>query len=742
MNVTYTMRFKTYTLLLSMLMFFMPSYLLAEAPKNLAVFYELTGEDAEARYNKVVEEGLKEIGFNLADPHHRVNDQYKAKYGSTTLDVLSFLPAVNDNNVMPLFNIDPRLAGFSPFNMLIYKSIKEENTHVGHLTAEAILDILGIDDKDLSEKFIASFKPLDELLDKEFGKRTYKTYEKLSDDRMLNFEYEFERPEDMDDFVDEFQNEFEMSFINKKYLIAGFHNFLDTDEGEEDLADFDLFWAYSLCHLEYSYNMFDNEGARADAGLFAPCTMYMYVKKGTNKLVVGMPKLINIIDTLGVKEPSRVALVAKLDKEVPEILTAFGMKAVENVNPLKETPKPKFSTVAIGVALAKATEKVLEPKVEVKVKESKVEIPKVEQKSVIKTIDRTPVVVEEKQAKVEAKKAEIKKPESKKVDQSIVANGKTINISIPKPPAVPKVISVTTNGSANNHLDRSIKFSKRMPPNYIASAKRYGKGGKGASLSSSKKMIGEADKGRISAYLRAELLDVKTATDKLKNAGFEVIVVAPLDKKKTLISIVFTSAELKKMASKTNRGYMGTLRLLIDPKNRQISITNPLYLAKAFMQDEFNDEVPKKILVALNAEFKGLRNSMDKLKFQLLPKYQFMNGMPYFKDMEVVARGSDLLEKLTKKKNKKKVAFQLKLDNGSVLIGVKLSKRTSKFTKKIGTNNAGMLPYPILIENGEAKILEPKYYLALMYPQLTMEQFMTIATIPGAIIKDCGKVFK
>ena len=723
MNVTYTKRLKTYTLLLSMLVFFIPSTLFADTPKNLAVFYELTGDDAEARYNKVVEEDLKAIGFNLADPHHRVNDQYKTKYGSTTLDVLSFLPAVNDNNVMPLFNIDPRLAGFSPFNMLIHKSLKEETTHVGHLTPEAILDILDIDDKELSEKFIASFKPLDELLDKKFGKRTYKTYEKLSDDRMLNFEYEFERPEDMDDFIDEFQNEFEMSFINKKYLIAGFHNFLDTDEGEDSLENFDLFWAYSLCHLEYSYNMFDNVGARPDAGLYAPCTMYMYVKKGTNKLVVGMPKLINIIDTLGVKEPSRVALVNKLDKEIPEILTTFGMKAVENVNPLKETPKAKFSTAAVAVALVKATEKVLEPKEEAK-----------------KVVETKKVEVQ----KTETKKPEVKVTQSKKEKQPMEAKGKVLNIVIPKPP---KVIVLTTNSSSsasaiNNHSDRSIKFSKRIPPNYISSAERYGKGGKGASLSSSKKMLGDVDKGRISAYLRGELLDVKTASDKLKNAGFEVLTAAPLDKKKTLISIVFTSEDLKKLASNPNRGFLGTLRLLIDPKNKQISITNPLYLAKAFMQDDFNDEIPKKILTAINGEFTGLRNSMDKLKFQLLPKYQFMNGMPYFKDMEVIARGSDLLQKLEKKKNKKKVAFQLKLNNGSVLVGIKLGKRTSKFPKKIGTNNAGMLPYPVLIENGEAKILEPKYYLALMYPQLTMEEFMTIATIPGAIIKDCGKAFK
>ena len=45
-------------------------------------------------------------------------------------------------------------------------------------------------------------------------------------------------------------------------------------------------------------------------------------------------------------------------------------------------------------------------------------------------------------------------------------------------------------------------------------------------------------------------------------------------------------------------------------------------------------------------------------------------------------------------------------------------------------------------ENGEAKVLAPKYNLALHYPLLSMTGFMTIATVPGAILKDCEKIFK
>jgi len=669
MNVTYIMRLKTYMLVLSMMMFLMPSLLLAEPPKNLAVFYELDG-NAEAQYNKIVSEVLPTIGFNSADPHRRVNDQYKTKYGSTTLDVLSFLPVVNDDNVMPLFNIDPRLAGFAPFNMLIHKKIDENVTHVGHLTPEAMLDILGITDNEVKEKFVASFKPLDALLDKEFGatQKSYKTYSKLSDDTMINFEYEFERPDDMDDFVDEFQNKFEMSFINKEYLIAGFHNFKDTDNGEEMLKDYDIFWGYSLCHLGYSYNMFDNEGARPDAGLFAPCTMYMYVKKGTNTLVVGMPKLVNILDTLDVDDAKRVGLVEKLDKEIPEILTAFGMRAVTNVNPLVETPQA-----------------------------------------------------------LEVKKVE--------------ANGETVKIMIPTPPAVPKPIQVETlNGSGDSNYtenSRAIKFSKRYPPNYVFNREI-------AKTATTKRgKIGEVNNGHVATFLRGKLMDVATATQKLKDAGFEVLATESLNKTGTITSIVFTNDDLKKMASKPYRGFMGTLRLTVNDELNETSITNPVYLTKAFLQDDYDANESQKLLTSLTTAFEGLENSKDTLKFQLLPNYQFMMGMPYYKDMEVIARGNDLLAKIkANKKSSKKIVFELQLANGATLLGVRLEKRTNKFPEKIGTNNIGMLPYPILIENGEAKILEPKYYISVMYPLLKMEEFMTIATIPGAIIKDCTKLFR
>ncbi|WP_373028227.1 hypothetical protein [Sulfurovum sp.] len=666
-------------------------------PENaLAVMYTLEG-NIEKTYNTIVDEELKTIGYEVTDPHYRVNDQYEDKYGSTILDTLSFLSVVNDKEILPLLNIDPRIASTAPFNMLIYKKLDENVTHVGHIMPTAFLDMIGIEDQKVRDTFVASIKPLDEKVEAEFRAKglkytkSYSSYKKLPENRMHNFKYEFDAPEDLDEFIEKFQNRFELAFIDKGYLIAGYHNFMEgQDDAEEILAGYDAFWTYSLCHLEFSYNMFDNEGAHPEAGLFAPCTMYVYIKKGTNKLVVGMLRLENWSTTLNISDEKRVGLVNKLDKEIPEVLTAFGMKATSNTNTLLQPAICKTETKEI----------------QVKVKEN---IPEVQTAKT--TLD--PITKEEKV-------------------QTIQTTSGNVEICIPTVPKVPKAVFSDKN---KDTLDRSIKFSKRMPPNYIPN--RFDKQKK--MKQSSNTRIGEVSQGRISAHLRGEFMDVKTVEENLKAAGFEVLTSVPVDKKGTLISVVFTDKSLLSMASKANRGFIASLRVLVDTKEKKISITNPLYMAKGFLQTDFDEKSAKKVLVKLLEKFPGLKNSKDVLKFQLLPKYQFMNGMPHYEDMIEVASGDDLLEKI---KDNDKVLFTQTLENGSTLIGIQLSKRTSTFTKRIGRNNAGMLPYPILIENGKAKILDPKYYIAYMYPMLKMTEFMTIASIPDAMIKDCEKVFK
>ncbi len=321
-------------------------------------------------------------------------------------------------------------------------------------------------------------------------------------------------------------------------------------------------------------------------------------------------------------------------------------------------------------------------------------------------------------------------------------NSSITQIKLPTVPTPIKAIKVITIGTTpikenKSYFERNRLIVKKGIPPVVE---------KKVEKSIMDDKVGGIINKRVSAYMQGDLIDIASVKEKLIKAGFKILATYKIDKKGLITSIIFTNDALTKQGDKTNRGFATSLRVLVDKKNKQISITNPLYISKAFMQDDFKVDASKQAIIALRGAFSNLKDSVEVLKYHLLPKYHFMTAMPFFKDMIEIASAkttNELLERVKNaKRSKKNVLFTHKISKDRYLIGVKLHRRTTKFVKKIGYKNAGLLPYPILIEDGKAKILNPKYYIALMYPKLTMSQFMTIASIPDAIEKDCKRRFK
>ncbi len=306
--------------------------------KKSVVVYTVKG-NAEEKYNAMMNEQLKSIGYIAPDPRSGVHRVYKKKYGKTTLDGLSFMTIVDKKGIKPLLNIDPSIAAFSPFNLLMYKHKDKNETVISHLTSDAVFDMLGTSNQEVKDGYKKSIEKIDALVMKNFpdAEISYKTYHHRAKDTMMNFEYTFKRSENLMDFVDEIQEKVEDTFEEKGYIMAGFFNFKETFDGSNLLPQMDEFWTFSLCHFKYSYAFFDNEGARPDVAVFAPCTIYMYIQKGSNKLVVGMPRLQNWLSMFDIKDKARIAYNQKLDKEIVEIFKEMGFKEVESTpfNPVK-----------------------------------------------------------------------------------------------------------------------------------------------------------------------------------------------------------------------------------------------------------------------------------------------------------------------------------------------------------------------------------------------------------------------
>ena len=337
------------------------------------------------------------------------------------------------------------------------------------------------------------------------------------------------------------------------------------------------------------------------------------------------------------------------------------------------------------------------------------------------------------QNKVKEKKEKI----VKKIQQEIPKNA--IIIKLPKVPTVEaKVPKVITIGGTKIKDNKEEILSMQMP---IEKAKITTKNDENKTNKKVKeekiKLVGIEHLGRVSTYLISSYKDEQELKTKLQKEGFEIIGKEKL--KDGLNSIVFTNKTLKELAKKSP--FIANLRVLINKNANQIAIQNPIYFAKAFLQDNFDEKKIKEVLTSINRAFKDLKNSSDRLKYSLLSKYQFMFGMPYYQDMITITKSKNS-KNLIAKIPKEDIIFLQKISENRFLLGVKLPKRSEKFIDIIGDKNAFLLPYPLLIENGVAKILNPKYYIAISYPMLKMSQFMKISSIPDEIESDFERILK
>lgn len=241
----------------------------------------------------------------------------------------------------------------------------------------------------------------------------------------------------------------------------------------------------------------------------------------------------------------------------------------------------------------------------------------------------------------------------------------------------------------------------------------------------------------ISAYRTGAYVDVDTAKAKLKAAGFEIV--GTYEPASNGTTILYTNAAMKADANKPLRGFAAVGRMLVDDERKQVHIANPIYFSKAYLQDEYNHATASATYTALESAFGPLKNTEDTWEFEKLPNYHFMISMPYYKDMGVVGTGTTA-ELLAKAKEAKGIILELGFDR--YLTFIELDRRTNKFVNKIGTDKAEVLPWPVLIENGEAKTLKAEYHIAISYPLLDLGGFANIMTVPATVLKVLEKTFK
>lgn len=241
----------------------------------------------------------------------------------------------------------------------------------------------------------------------------------------------------------------------------------------------------------------------------------------------------------------------------------------------------------------------------------------------------------------------------------------------------------------------------------------------------------------VSTDFKAAYMPLETLEKKLAENGLVVIGKHAVAGNEKYTSVVYTSDALKKLGQAPERGFISALSILHNADQKELMVSNPEYFIRAYLQKSYQEGSEKPVMQALKSALGELVPTEDSLGAKELRNYNFMISMPHYDSFARVGKGStsELLAKLEANAGDR-IVFKLDIkgDGSSMLCGVALPQEIEKFNVKLATmGQSHLLPYTVLIENGEANILHAKYYLALSFPQLSMTEFMKIMSVPGNI---------
>ena len=263
-----------------------------------------------------IEKTFEEAGYSIQQ-NRDMNGPFMKQFRQSDFEVYNLMTVYYPKIAMELVVKEPRSGIFAPFSIVIYKKKGDNELYAGVLSAKAKARILGLrlDHKLLSELEKLNVTTLKKALKSaqkvELGYKPKPVKEKL----LTHYSFEVSDDEALD-VKDEVEMMIEDGLKPIGFVMANFNDFA-YDLKEAGINDFIFYDTYSLCKLKVIYTV---SKIRPEAGVFAPCTLAIYQKRGTNTMHIVFPNIYNWIATLAIDDEKAIAELKKAQKDMVEVI--------------------------------------------------------------------------------------------------------------------------------------------------------------------------------------------------------------------------------------------------------------------------------------------------------------------------------------------------------------------------------------------------------------------------------------
>ena len=271
-----------------------------EKPKKIQDVQVYSVTDSKIT-SKSIEAAFDALGLSIAG-NNDMNKPFSQRFKKTHYKKYYLAMFMHTDLTFKLVKKYPKFGALTPLTMSIWGDGITWN--IATLTINAMARSTGIpvNDPDLiayADLITAAMKnalPNGSYVDLDhtvqFPKKT------LATDFIM--EVELEDGQTAEEFVEDFEAEFEAEMEPLGFLLPNYTNMQEEifdDKGYTDVYDY--YHTYSICKFDVIYPVSENY---PEAGAWAPCSFYIYKKKGENKMYMGFLSVDNWITTLDMKE--------------------------------------------------------------------------------------------------------------------------------------------------------------------------------------------------------------------------------------------------------------------------------------------------------------------------------------------------------------------------------------------------------------------------------------------------------